>query len=85
MDNMAEIIHSTKLRLNGPWLIGSKKLLELDTIIENEWQKLLSVREDLITKKVRELSRKHDEPEQQLREKVLNDYNKKKNAPLPFF
>jgi hypothetical protein len=45
---MAEIIHSTKIRPEGPWLIDRVQLLEWDRIVDTEWKKLLKDREDLI-------------------------------------
>jgi len=49
---MAEIIHSTQLDEDGPWLLGRERLLELDSLLDAEWTKLEKYRECLITEEI---------------------------------
>jgi hypothetical protein len=49
---MAEIVHSTRLDEEGPWLLDRECLLELDKLVDNEWIKLEKYRERLIAEEV---------------------------------
>ncbi len=49
---MPEIVHTTEISQDGPWLITRQQLLALDSIVESEWKKLLERREDLINAEV---------------------------------
>lgn len=51
---MPEIIHSTEMLPEGPWLISRDHLLELDKLVDAEWQKLVRHHDSLVEKEVEE-------------------------------
>jgi hypothetical protein len=51
---MANIIYNANFRISGPWLIEYKDLVELDKIIDEQWDKWLKINEDKVQKKVDE-------------------------------
>jgi uncharacterized membrane protein YhaH (DUF805 family) len=89
---MAVIVHNTSYKINCPWLLDREQLLELDRIIAQHWESLLSYREHKIEEKVEaEINkRKKDVPYQATddREKIrqhieyLYDFKKTKNVTL---
>ena len=68
---MAEIIHSTRLEEDGPWLINREHLLALDKLVEEEWLNLEKYRDRVITEKV-------NEEVSRLRKKSTSSFNEAK-------
>lgn len=42
---MSRILHSTRVKINGPWLLEKDAITELDEIIQTEWDQLETERE----------------------------------------
>lgn len=51
---MANILYNSNLRISGPWLIEYKDLVELDKIVDEQWQKWMIINEDKISKRIDE-------------------------------
>jgi hypothetical protein len=45
---MAEFIFATSASIIGPWLLDSQQLLELERILEEEWNRLKTRNEERI-------------------------------------
>jgi len=45
---MSEVLYPTEFSIRGPWLIDQDQLLALDTLIEEEWNRLTQRRQQLI-------------------------------------
>jgi|GEM_PF-3498940 len=74
-------LYSTKRRINGPWLLDEKALLELDKIISEQWEKVEGKRIELLQiqlekRRQEELkARVQDTPEEKKKfKKKLDEY-----------
>jgi hypothetical protein len=50
---MKDIIYSTELKIDGPWLINKDALSELGTIIDESWHNLNQRKSDIINERVK--------------------------------
>jgi hypothetical protein len=51
---MPDIYYSTQATMNGPWLLDSQALRDLDDRIESEWTRLENLQEELLDKQAQE-------------------------------
>jgi hypothetical protein len=85
---MAVIVHNTSYKIDCPWLLDREQLLELDRIIEQQWESLLKYRENKIEEQVEVEAKKNDK---KTREKIRQDieyyheYNFLKSKNLTLF
>lgn len=72
---MKNLRYSPKASIDGPWLLSSKSLRELDTIINEYWEKFESRREKHLRRAVKDFKKKFSKPEKQLAQ-ISEDYRK---------
>ena len=80
---MGNLVYQSKTSLDGPWLVSSKSLEELDAIIAEYWNKFESRRKKLLKKDTREFSKKYAHIEAEYKTEVNEQIkNYKDSSPL---
>ena len=58
---MAEVIYPSEKTLYGPWLLNLQRLQELDTIVDNQFQKMSVYRDSIIQSELGEKKKEYEE------------------------